>query len=284
MNARKNIRRIYLVLAASLVPLPLFAAEPQAFEAVRINGIGIPVSSFESALQVAESRGAADTPELRTYVRAQVIAQEVLCQEAAKKKLQNDPAVVAARDAAAKAAETQAMIQRYLALTLKPSPVTDADVRARYDAIRASLGDTEYKASVIAVGSEAEARDLLAKLQQGNVDFADLARQYSTLPSRANGGALDWISFPVPVVEGNTQHLPIAIARALSALKPQTVSADPIAVDGRYYLLRLDESRATHIPAYAEAAPGLRHALEAQAMQRASAELMQQLLKNAKVE
>ena len=271
-----------LACASATVAAAPRAATPAATDAVfvRVNGTAIPVKRLDAALAAARARGIPDTPQLRQILRAELISQELLRQAALQKKLDRDPLVIAARDDAT----TTAMIQRYLALNLKPAPITEDDVRRRFDAIVATLGETEYKTRVLAVGSEAEARQVLARIKARELTFEAAAQQYSLLPSKTTGGALDWVSFKQPAKEGQTQGLPLTLANALSSLPVGGITADPIALDGGYYLLQLESSRPTHIPALSDAAPGIRRALEAQELERATAALVRTLINAARVE
>lgn len=251
-----------------------FSMQVLAADELRVNGVIIPNARIESAMRAALATGAADTPPLRIAIRTQLATQEVLRQAALKKGYDKDPLVVAARD--------DAMIRRYLAETARPAPISESEVQQRYDGIIASLGDKEFKFSLIAVDSADKAREILGKLATG-ANFADLARTQSLLPSASQGGALDWVSFKLPAVEGKTAGLPLPVAQAIAALPPGGVSAEPLALEGRFYLLRMDDVRPTRVPTYAEAAPMLRQVLEAQARERASGELVARLLKEARV-
>jgi peptidyl-prolyl cis-trans isomerase C len=241
----------------------------------KVNGVAIPQARFDEALAAVRARGTPDSPELRANIKNQLIAREVFRQEAVKRKLQNDPLVLDARDSA--------MIQRFLLLNVRPVPVADEAVRARFDAIVTTLGPTEYHARIIAVANDAKAKDVIDTLKAGRADFATLARQTSQLPNAQRGGELDWTSFPQPPVEGRTQGLPLPIAQALTALKPGAVSA-PIAYQGGVYLVQLDESRPTKVPNYDDVKATLRQALEAQALERATAEFVTRLIGAAKIE
>lgn len=109
-------------------------------------------------------------------------------------------------------------MQLYLKDNVKPEPITDAQVKARYDEIVASLGKDEYKPRLIVVRDAATAATVLAELKVGK-PFDGLARQYSIAPSRDVGGELLWISFKTPVEEGKTSGLPVAIiAQTLAKL------------------------------------------------------------------
>ncbi len=247
---------------------------------LKVNGQPILQARFDGMLAASLASGGKDTPQLRQMIRSQLIAQELLRQEAAKKKLQNDPQVIQAREEAMR----QAMIQRYLQLSLEPTPVTDTMVRARFDAIVATLGDVEYKPRVLALETEVAARDALARLKKREIGFADLAKQTSVLPSRSSGGELDWVSYRLPVIEGQTQGLPTPIATVLATLPEGGIASEPIPIEGRFYLIQLDKKRPVKVPEYADAAPAIRRALETQELERATAALMGRLMSTAKVE
>lgn len=79
-------------------------------------------------------------------------------------------------------------------LTTSPT-VTDAQIKAYYDANKASFGSkTEVEAEHILVATKDKAlADKIFAQVKGGADFAKLAKQYSTdTGSKANGGKLPW--------------------------------------------------------------------------------------------
>ena len=278
MNPRLSVAVLALLLAC-VAGEAAAAKGPDAREtpaAARVNGVPIPMARFDEALRQALSQGKADTPELRAAIRNQLVAREVFRQEAVKRGWQNDPQVLEARDSA--------MIQRYLKDAVRPEPVAEAAVRARYESIVAGLGEREFRFRLIAVADETQAKQLLASLKAGQADFSDLARRHSLLPSRDKGGEMDWISFKTPAEEGHTQGLPLPLANAVAALPAGTLPAEPISWQGRWYLIRMDEVRPTRIPAYDEVKAALRRALEAQTLEKATAGLVARLIASAKIQ
>lgn len=69
-------------------------------------------------------------------------------QQAAEKANYGDKPEV---KAAVQQAKVTAEVQLYLRDNVKPEPVTDEQVKARYDALVATLGKSEYKPRVIVV-------------------------------------------------------------------------------------------------------------------------------------
>ncbi len=269
-----------LILAILCVVAGVAQAVEPVMPIARVNGIAIPQARFDAMLQLVKTQGASDSEEVRQQIRSQLIAQELLYQESVKKKLQNDPVVLAAREEAGR----RAMIERYVATTVKPNPVSDNEVRASYDRIVQSLGEREFKLSIIGVATEDEARQIIRQLQATPKAFAELARRHSILPNNGNGGSAEWVSFPTPVSEGKTAGLPFAVARVVPSLPSGGVTAEPIGVGKQFWVVRLDEARPTKVPSYGEVQNTLRRTLEAQAIEKASAALMHRLLSAAKVE
>ena len=212
-------------------------------------------------------------------IKQQLIARELFRQQAAKVPAYDKlPAV----KQAVQEAHDSAITQAWLKDNIKPAPVTDEQVKARYDAIAGSLGDKEYKARLIQVGDDVTATQVIAQLKQGG-DFSKLAQQYSMAPNKARGGEMDWVSFKVPAEEGKTQNLPLAVAREISTLQPGAVSAAPVQAGSQRYIVKLDAMRPTQVPAYDAAKPAIKQALETAELERATVQVVGSLLKTAKV-
>jgi EpsD family peptidyl-prolyl cis-trans isomerase len=251
-------------------------AQPEKPVAV-VNGVPIKQSTLQFALQGAISQGNQDSPQLREALTKQLIARELFVQEAAKQGLDKDPDVLAI----AEEAKRNAMIQRYLRGKVQPKAITDEDVKAHYDKVKATLGPKEYKMRVILVPNDQRAKDLREQLGKGK-DFAELARQWSLAPSATRGGEVEWISFKTPVKEGETNGLPLPIAHVLEKLQKGAVS-NPIEVQGKWWLVKLDDTRPTKVPSFDETKQSIRNMLSQQEAERATNELVNSLAKGAKI-
>ncbi|MDQ3260283.1 MAG: peptidylprolyl isomerase [Pseudomonadota bacterium] len=256
---------------AQAAPLP-------AAVVATVNGVAISQSALDNAVKQARARGLSDTPELRATVRGQLIAKELLRQEAEKKNLAADPEV----QSAANAAREAAMLQKYLRDAVKPRPVNDADVKAYYEKIIAALGPLEYKTRIIQTPDQASAKLALAEIKAGK-SFADTAKQFSKAQSAANGGALDWVSFKLPLVEGQTQGYPLPLAEKLLLLTSGMVTAQPVQWKNAWYVVKVDEARPTQIPDFEKVKTALKQTLVQKEIERASTELVASLVKNAKI-
>lgn len=244
--------------------------------AASVNGVAIPDAAIAQAMQDARLP---NTPQAVDAVKQQLIARELFRQEAAKDKSLESRTDVQQSIRDAKAA---ILTQAWLKDQIKPAPVTEADVKARYDAIVATLGDKEYKPRVIEVADEVSAKAALARIKGGE-DFGKVAQAVSLSPTKASGGQMDWVSFKVPAQDGKTQNLPLPIAQALVALPAGGMTAAPVAWNGRFYLIKVDEVNPTRVPDFNTVKPGIQQALQAQALERATTALVTQLLAKAKI-
>lgn len=264
-------------LVVFLVALPFAHAQDGGAPVATVNGVPITQSTFEKALRGALGRGGADTPELREAVKNQLIARELFAQEAKKRNLDSDPRVAEAVDQA----RTNAMVRLYLSEAIKPEPVTDADLRAQYEKIKASLGPEEYKLRIIVTHDKAQAEEALSTARQGR-SFSQLAQQYSTAPTARRGGELNWVSFKSPAQEGKTNGLPLVVAQAVERMKPGDIS-DLLSFNNQWLIVQLEEKRPTVLMTFEQAKPALQKMLTTRAVERATNDLVRSLASSAKI-
>lgn len=277
MNAKRLV--LSTVLALCAFPLAAATAQPSGSAAATVNGVPILASAVDAAVRQAHANGAADTPALRQALKSQLVARELLRQAAEKRGLARDPEV----DGVARQAREAAMIQKYLRGSIKVQPVAADQVRRHYGEIVDSLGPREYRLRVIQAADEAGANLVLTRLKSGAA-FEELARAHSQAPSARNGGLLDWVSFKTPLAEGKTQGMPLPLAAAALVLKPGMVSAEPIAWNGTWFVVRMEDTRATQIPEFDKVEPALKRALELKELERATAALVTELVRTAKIQ
>jgi len=220
----------------TLISLLAMAAIPALAQNVAVvNGKAIPNTKLEAAVQqyTAQSRQP-DSPELRDAIKKELVAREVLLQEAMKQGVGMRPDVQGELDKA----RTQIMINVMMRDFLKKNPVTDAEIKKEYDSSKAAVGGKEYRARHILVETEKEANDIIAKLK-GGAKFEDLAKGTKDTGSAANGGDLGW-SAPGSYVPEFSQ--------AMVALKPGELTAAPVKSQFGYHIIRLEEVRDAQFP------------------------------------
>jgi peptidyl-prolyl cis-trans isomerase C len=121
----------------------------------------------------------------------------------------------------------------------------------------------EWNASHILVETEEEAAALIEELANG-ADFATLAREHSTGPSGAEGGALDWFG-PGMMVE--------PFETAVTDMEVGEV-AGPLQTQFGWHVIKLNDSREAPVPELEAVRGEIIEALENQAVEAALAELV----------
>ncbi|UQO39243.1 peptidylprolyl isomerase [Burkholderia cepacia] len=245
-----------------------------------VNGTPITKAEVDAVLQASRQP---DTPQFRQAIKNQLIARVLIQQAADKANYGSKPEVQAAMQLAKSTAETQLFVRD----NVKPEPITDAQVKARYDEIVASLGKDEVKPRIIVTKDAATAVTVLAGLKAGQ-SFDALARQYSQAPTAAAGGELPWVSFKMPVTDGNTQGLPLAVAHAITQLPAGGVTSQSIAigndVNGPRAIVKVDAKRPTQVPSFDAAKATIQQQLQALALEKATANFVGGLMKNAAIQ
>jgi len=127
---------------------------------------------------------------------------------------------------------------------------TDERLRERYDDLKNDEGfaQEEVHARHILVGSEDEAKEVIAQLE-GGADFAGLAGEHSVDPSaRSNGGDLGFFRRGQMVPE---------FAEAAFALEPGNRTTEPVQSQFGWHVIEVLERR-TGAPSFEETEPRLR--------------------------
>lgn len=127
-----NISRLMLFTAVMLsVAGPCQAAESRL---PQVNGKAIPQSRFDDMLTSALTSGTPDTPELRTAITEELVAREMIAQEAVRRGLEKLPEFAAALEDQRSAL----LVQMFVRDHLRRNPVTDEAVRKEYDRLVAA--------------------------------------------------------------------------------------------------------------------------------------------------
>jgi peptidyl-prolyl cis-trans isomerase SurA len=130
--------------------------------------------------------------------------------------------------------------------------VTEQDVDEEMRRIQESRGKPEYRVAEIFLGvdqpqqdaASKESADRLMEQLRAGADFAKLARDFSQTTTAANGGLVGWV---------RPDQVDDELASALAGMKPGQVSG-PIRAAGGYYLVQLQQIRASGTASPDEAA------------------------------
>lgn len=252
-----------LAILSALVFNPAYAEEKSA---ALVNGVSIPQSRVDLAVKAELAQGQADTPELRKNIRETLIKRELMIQEADKLHLDKSPEVLQEMDMA----KQSVLINAFLLDYMKKNPISEDVLKQEYEARKAKLGDKEYNARHILVGTEDEAKAIITQLNK-KTKFAKLVAKSKDTGSAAQGGSLGWA---VP-----SNFVP-PFAQALQSLKKGEYTKVPVQSQFGWHVILLDDERALKVPAFEEVKPQLQQRLQQQAIQKAIADL----LAKAKVE
>ena len=254
------------LLAAAVFGLLAATAHAESDAIASVNGKSISKSRADALLAAQTQQGRKVTDELRKDVREELIRREVIAQAAEKAGLDKKP------DVSAQMALSRqgALINAYITDFIKSHPVTDAQIKAEYDTIRANLGEKEYKARHILVEKEEEAAAIIEKLKKGE-KFDDLAKESKDPGSKDKGGDLGWMS-PAAFVK------PFSVA--MVGLEKGKFTAKPVKTDFGWHVIQLDDVRELKAPALDEVKPQLSQRLQSRQIE----EHVNSLRKAAKVQ
>ncbi len=257
------------VLAALALPpasaqapaAPKAAAAPAAAAKAADAGKTLyPQSAFDAVLKDRTAQGQPDSPELRSMIREELNTRELLAREARKKGMDKSADVKAQMDLAAQTV----LVRAYVADWVKNNPVPEADLRKEYDAIKAQIGDKEYKVSHILVDNEADANDVIAQLQKG-AKFADLAKARSKDPgSKDKGGDLDW-NAPANFVK--------PFSDAMVKAEKGKFTPQPVQTQFGWHVILVEDVRDAKVPTFEEVKPQLAQRMQAQHLDKYFREL-----------
>lgn len=245
-----------LAILGALAVSPAFAEEKSA---ALVNGVSIPQARIDLRVKAATMQGQPDSPELRKAIREDMINMEVMSQEAAKLGLDKNPEVMQQMELARQSVLVGSFVQDYA----KNHPVSEDQLKQEYEKLKVKLGDKEYNARHILVGTEAEAKDIIAQLGK-KAKFEKLAAKSMDAGSAERGGALGW------TVPGN--FVP-EFANALAGLKKGEYTKEPVQSQFGWHVIKLDDVRNLKVPPFEEIKPQLQQRLQQQSIKKAIDEL-----------
>jgi len=245
-----------LAILGALAINPAFAEDKSA---ALVNGVSIPQARIDLRVKATVAQGQADSPELRKAIRDDMINLEVMAQEAVKTGLDKNADVVQQVELAKQSVLVGAFVQDYV----KNHPISEDQLKQEYDKLKAKLGNKEYNTRHILVGTEAEAKDIIAQLGK-KAKFEKLAAKSKDTGSAAQGGSLGWA---VP-----SNFVP-EFANALLNLKKGEYTKEPVQSQFGWHVIKLDDTRELKVPSFEEVKPQLQQRLQQQSIKKAIDEL-----------
>ena len=240
--------------------VPAAAAASAAVAAAKTGDITVAQSQLDLIVKERVAQGQADTPELRAFLRDELVNRELFIRAAKAKGLDRDASMKTQMQVAA----DSILIRAYLNDYMGANGVTDDALKKEYEVIKAGLGDKEYRARHILVEKKEDAEGLIKQLQAGS-KFEDLAKANSKDPgSKDNGGDLDW-AVPSNYVK--------PFADALVALQKGKYTPTPVQSPFGFHVIQLEDTRDAKAPSYEEVKAQLTQRLQGQVVERHLIEL-----------
>ncbi|HET7795413.1 MAG TPA: peptidylprolyl isomerase [Rhizobacter sp.] len=238
---------------------PAAAAGPAE---VTVNGTAIAQATVDRVVQQrAGGSGQPVPPEARKAIVDSLVLQTVVAQEAVKQGLDKTPEFQAQMEVV----KTSALANAYVEDFIKKNPITDDMLKAEYDRLKAQNPGAEYKARHILVATEAEAKDIIAKLKKAPGSFEKLAKEKSTdAGSKASGGDLGWFE---------PQRMVPEFSAALTKLEKGKFTEEPVKSQFGYHVILLEDSRVNEPPALEGIKPQLSNQLQQQNVRKKLDEL-----------
>ena len=266
-------RRFLLLTLAAALGLAVGACGKKPDEkAMRaVNGEAITESDYNHYLRLRQGEPIADKAKEREVVLNELTDRVLLTQRAAETGIDSDPDV---KFALARSREN-ILIQALIRKTMRDNPVTDDDLKARYQQEVDKTNKTEFRVRHILVKTEDEAKDVVKRLK-GGAKFATLAKSKSIdQESGRAGGELGWINQGMVVPE---------FFQGVLATKKGSVS-EPVKSDFGWHLIMVEDSRPLKIPTFEEllANPQAKAGLVQRIQNERLAGLLDELKKKAKI-
>ncbi|RQP23946.1 peptidylprolyl isomerase [Piscinibacter terrae] len=235
--------------AAACVALALIVpAAAMAQNVAIVNGKPVQKSRVDTLINQAVKQGQPKTPELEKQARDEVVLREMFMQEAERRGLTKSPEVQTQLDLARQTVIIRALFDN----EREKSKVSDADVQAEYDKLKAQNSGTEYRASHILVEKEDDAKALIKQLN-GGAKFDEVAKKNSKDPGSAEkGGDLDFAKPDSYVPE---------FSAALTKLKKGEMTQDPVKSQFGYHIIKLEDTRESQFPPLADVKPQIEQRL-----------------------
>lgn len=194
-----------------------------------VSGLTVTEGDVSSFIAGLGQRGAAyNTPEGRRAVLNQLVNHKLLLLDA-QRNLYEAEATFRARLAQAK---EELLIDYAAEKAISGINVTDADLEKYYEENKEKfVSEESVNASHILVDSEEAALEILGKINSAEISFEDAAREYSSCPSKENGGSLGDF--------GRGQMVPEFDA-AVFAMAADEVSVAPVKTQFGYHLIKVN--------------------------------------------
>lgn len=202
-----------------------------------VNGEVITEKDYENYLRLRQTQQEpiADKEKEKQVVLNEMIDRILLSRYAVENKLDQELDTFLLL----KRIRENILVQAAIRKTLRDRPVTDEDMKKRFEQEVEKTHKTEYRVRHILVKSEDEAKGIVEQLGKGT-GFAALAKAKSMdVQTGKNGGDLGWINQGMVLPE---------FFEGVMKLKKGEVSPAPVKTDFGWHVIKVEDSRPLAIP------------------------------------
>ena len=233
------------LFATTILALSLSACGGESGTVIaRVNSDKITQEQVEAQLQgvpaqLLEQQG----DELKARVLNNLVEQSLLIQAAKKEGIETDASFKEQMDEIRKQLLTRMVLQKKV-----DQAANDDALMALYDLEKDKYAQPQLKARHILVKTEDEAKALIKKLEKG-ADFAKLATENSTGPTKDRGGDLGWFR-PADMVP--------EFSKAVQDMKKGEFGKTPIQTQFGWHVVKLEDTKEAEAPSFEELKPLLK--------------------------
>ncbi len=192
------------------------------------------------------------SPEGRKVILNQLIGNKLLLLDAKRNLLEAEPAFKAELARLKDSLLTSYATEK----AISSVTVSDKDAEEYYNQNKEQFVTGEsVNASHILVDSEEKANEILAKINAGEISFEDAATQFSSCPSKANGGNLGDFGRGQMVPEFDTAVFEMAEGEITSA---------PVKTQFGYHIIKLNSKKESEEMPFASISAEIKEALLAE--------------------
>jgi peptidyl-prolyl cis-trans isomerase C len=218
-----------------------------------VNGSPITAQVLDVYKQQRAAKGIQPDTSDDTAVLNELVALELMRQEAVNSGAKADPVINATLDQLDRSTLAGAAIKSFITT----NETSEEDLRNAYDTGVGKPGK-EFNARHILVETEQEAKDIIVLLDAGG-DFAELAREKSTGPSGPNGGELGWFG---------AGQMVKPFAEVTATLEKGSYTKEPVQTQFGWHVIRLEDSREGTPPPFEDVKERLKMMLANQKLQK----------------
>lgn len=252
------------MLAALIIGVIPAAAAQTAFT---VNGQLVSAEEQKQLMDFLKANGVTNEKQLKNAARSILIEQKIIEQAARSEGLLEDPRVRVLTSEKQSQLYGSILSRRYAS----EHPITEEQIRNRYDELLSGYDPHEIKFLHILVKTQDEAKEIIQSLKAG-ADFGSLAKEKSLDQSTSqNGGQIPFTNIRNVLISG--------LGEAILALQPGELLPVPFKSKLGYHVVLLEEKREVPFPSYEEVKPRLLAELE----RLQTTEFLNNLQKNAKI-